>query len=234
MAQIISVDTNSLALKPKNISFAEAASLPTVGITGLQAIRDHGKLPAGGEVLVIGASGGCGFFGVQIAKALGASRVVGICSSKNSLWVKETLGADEVHEYDTTGKNLPTTEKKFDVIYDTVTSPDDYNFEPEGSKLLKEKTGQYVLINGSGWKWVSSIFKSMTGLSYGNSTLFLCKENRADLETIKDMVEKNQIKPVIDEEVQFEEEKIEKAFQKLKSRRTRGKIVILIPSLTQE
>eukprot|EP00298_Acanthocystis_sp_HF-20_P015650 c21212_g1_i2.p1 GENE.c21212_g1_i2~~c21212_g1_i2.p1 ORF type:complete len:169 (+),score=63.70 c21212_g1_i2:92-598(+) len=168
-----------------------------------------------------------------MAKAFGASRVVGVCSSKNSLWVKETLGADEVHEYDTTGKHLPSTEKKFDVIYDTVTSSHDHNFEPEGSKLLKKK-GRYVLINGGAWKMVSMVFKLITRINFGNSTLFLSKVNRADLETIKDMVEKNQVKPFLDEEVPFEDEKIEKAFQKLKSRRTRGKMVVLIPPLAQE
>jgi len=192
LAQLVTVEATRISLKPTNVSFVEAASLATVSVTGLQAIRDHGKFPQGGSVLVIGASGGCGFVAIQIAKALGASRVVGVCSSKNSAWVK-TLGADDVHEYDTTGKKLPTSEK-FDVVYDTVSSPDDFNFETEGINLVKEN-GKYVALNGGGLKWTSYFLQKTFGVTPGKSVLLITQMNTTDLLTIKEMVEKINLKP---------------------------------------
>ena len=89
-----------LAMKPERVSFEEAAATPTSGYTALQAVRDHGKVSAGQNVLVIGASGGVGTFAVQIAKADGA-RVTGVCSAAKADLVR-SIGADEVIDYKTT------------------------------------------------------------------------------------------------------------------------------------
>jgi NADPH:quinone reductase-like Zn-dependent oxidoreductase len=124
IAEFISVPTSALALKSTSVSFVQAAALPCVALTAIQALRTA-KLEPGANVLVIGASGGCGTIGVQMAKALGAANVTAICSSKNETWVR-SLGADNVHMYDTSSDPLPLIESSrvrelgFDVILDTV------------------------------------------------------------------------------------------------------------------
>src|SRR5262249_45836092 len=87
----------SVAMKPANLSFEEAASVAIAGITAFQGLRDKGKVEAGQKVLINGASGGVGTFAVQIAKALGAN-VTGVCSSRNIELVR-SLGADQVIDY---------------------------------------------------------------------------------------------------------------------------------------
>lgn len=79
-AEYALVREEKLAPKPANLAFEQAAVLAISGLTALQGLRDHGKVEAGQEVLVIGASGGVGTYAVQIAKAFGA-QVTGVCSS---------------------------------------------------------------------------------------------------------------------------------------------------------
>ena len=86
-----------LAPKPVNLSFEQAAAVPTSACTALQALRDHGKVKPGQKVLINGASGGVGPFAVQIAKALGAE-VTGVCSTRNVEMVR-SIGADHVIDY---------------------------------------------------------------------------------------------------------------------------------------
>ena len=87
-----------LAKVPPSFSDSENAAIPTVYVTGLEALRNYGGIRKGDSVLVIGASGGCGLAGVQLARALGAGRVVGVCSGKNVGVVMEN-GADAVVDY---------------------------------------------------------------------------------------------------------------------------------------
>src|SRR4051812_10880128 len=70
-AEFATATVKKLALKPANLTFEEAATVPITGTTALQAVRDHGKVKAGQTVLVIGAAGGVGSFAVQIAKGFG-------------------------------------------------------------------------------------------------------------------------------------------------------------------
>ena len=86
-----------LALKPANLTFEQAATVPMAGLVALQAIRDHGKVRAGQTVLINGASGGIGTFAVQIAKALGAE-VTAVASTRN-LDLLRSVGADDVIDY---------------------------------------------------------------------------------------------------------------------------------------
>ena len=119
LAQKTTTKSSLLSLAPSNLSIDAIAAIPTVYVTGLQALRDQGGLQAGGSVLVIGASGGCGLAGVQIAKALGAGRVVGVCSGKNRELVLAN-GADAVVDY--TKENFWDMPEKFDLVYDTATN----------------------------------------------------------------------------------------------------------------
>jgi NADPH:quinone reductase-like Zn-dependent oxidoreductase len=86
-----------LALKPKNLSFEQAAAVPISAVTALQALRNAGRIQAGQEVLVIGAAGGVGAYAVQLAKAFGA-QVTGVCSTAKTDLVR-SIGADHVIDY---------------------------------------------------------------------------------------------------------------------------------------
>lgn len=91
-------ETRYVAAKPSSASWEESAALPLVGMTALQALRDDGELKAGDSVLVNGASGGVGHLAVQLARILGAARVVGTASPKHLDFVR-SLGVDEAIDY---------------------------------------------------------------------------------------------------------------------------------------
>lgn len=100
--------------KPPSISFEQAATIPTAGVTALQALRNHGDLQPGQQVLVNGASGGVGVFTVQVAKALGGV-VTAVCSTANVAQARR-LGADHVIDY--TRDDFTRADTRFDLVVD--------------------------------------------------------------------------------------------------------------------
>jgi NADPH:quinone reductase-like Zn-dependent oxidoreductase len=115
-AEYATVPQKWVALKPNNISYVEAAAIPGSGITALEALRNLGEIKPGQTVLVNGAAGGVGMFGVQIAKAFGAE-VTGVCSRPKIDLVK-SLGADFVIDY--TKEDFTKGNKQYDIIFDAV------------------------------------------------------------------------------------------------------------------
>src|SRR5215813_3870848 len=116
-AQYVCVrESRAVALKPANISFEQAASVPIAAITALQALRDKGHVQAGQNVLINGASGGVGTFAVQIAKSYGAE-VTGVCSTHNVDLVR-SIGADQVIDY--TKEDFAKSGRRFDLFLDNV------------------------------------------------------------------------------------------------------------------
>ncbi len=106
-----------LAAKPANLSFEQAAAVPVSGVTALQALRDAGALQPGQTVLVTGAGGGVGSFAVQIAKALGAAEVTGVCGGAKVELVR-SLGADHVINY--ADEDITSGARQYDLILDTA------------------------------------------------------------------------------------------------------------------
>src|SRR5205823_5908453 len=105
---------SAVAVKPANLTFEEAASIPMAAFTALQALRDKGKVQPGQKVLINGASGGVGSFAVQIAKSFGA-HVTGVCSTRNVDLVR-SLGADGVVDY--TRDDFTRGGRRYDLILD--------------------------------------------------------------------------------------------------------------------
>ena len=111
-AEYVCVPENELALKPANITFAEAAAAPQAALVALQGLRNIGQIQAGQKVMITGASGGNGTFAVQIAKAFGAE-VTAVCSTRNIELVR-SLGADDVIDY--TQEDFAQNGEQFDLI----------------------------------------------------------------------------------------------------------------------
>jgi NADPH:quinone reductase-like Zn-dependent oxidoreductase len=113
---VVAREDRAVVLKPANVTFEQAASLPIAAITALQALRDKGHVQPGQKVLINGASGGVGTFAVQIAKSFGAE-VTGVCSGRNEEMVR-SIGADHVIDY--TKQDFTKSEQLYDLIIDNV------------------------------------------------------------------------------------------------------------------
>jgi len=221
--------------------------LPVAYLSGLQALRDNGGIDMSSDtigddgnksksVLIIGASGGCGIAALQLLKGMNnessevkISRVVAVCSNKNSDFVQKN-GATEVVDY-TNKKELDfffkENEGKFDCVYDCSSGSGgaaDKYFEMS-QPMLKPTIGRYVALNGT----PLTLIKGFLGKLEKNQHLILTKTNSKDLSAICDLLQSANMKPIL-EAKPFTEEDVKAGFQLLKSRRAKGKIVFSISS----
>src|SRR2546423_5034212 len=143
-AEYLAVAADRVALKPANVTFEQAASVPVAAITALQGLRDGGKVQPGQKVLINGASGGVGTFAVQIAKSFG-TEVTGVCSTRNVDLVR-SIGADYVIDY--TKEDFTKTDQRYDLIYDLVG-----NHSFSDRRRILDPNGICVMagIGGAGW-----------------------------------------------------------------------------------
>src|SRR5213080_1112618 len=141
VAEYACTKESALVAKPLELTFDQAASIPVAGLTALQGLRDKGKVQAGQKVLINGASGGVGTFGVQIAKSFGAD-VTGVCSTRNVDLVR-SLGADHVIDY--TKEDFTKSDQRYDVILDNVP-----NHSLSECRRILNPNGKYVMIGGGG------------------------------------------------------------------------------------
>jgi len=135
-------ENDLIAIKPSNMTFEEAATVPIGGLTALRFLKKAG-ITSGHNVLIYGASGSVGIFAVQLARHFGAN-VTAVCSSKNVNLVK-SLGADTVIDY--TSEDFTKQETHFDIIFDAVGKTS----KSACKKLLKPK-GKFVSVSGSAGK----------------------------------------------------------------------------------
>lgn len=214
---------------PSYLSMDEAAALPTAHLSAYQALTRNGFEVAGKRTLVIGASGGCGSAGVQLAKLMGASEVVGVCSGKNADFVKGLgPGADVIIDYTTTTPLKELGPDSCDFIYDTATaSGAGESYRGQAVKMLKPGKGSlFVALNAGIGTWL----KYFTGLMHSSQSMVLTKHRKADLDAICALMSPGESRPVVASTFNFSAEGVEAAFASLKSRRTKGKIIVQFPA----
>jgi len=215
-----------VALKPANMTFEQAASVPVAAITALQGLRDKGKIRPGQKVLINGASGGVGTFAVQIAKSFG-TEVTGVCSTRNLEMVR-SIGADHVIDY--TKEDFTKTDRRYDLIFDLVGN---HSFSERRRILNPNGICVMAGIGGAGWHdgigtrllgelnaYVASRFVSQKFISY------ISQFNKKDMMVLADLMQSGKVTPVIDRTYKLSE--VATALRYLEQGHARGKVVVTL------
>ncbi|HYQ85531.1 MAG TPA: NAD(P)-dependent alcohol dehydrogenase [Rubrobacter sp.] len=222
-AEYVRALEDKLAPKPANLTFEQASVLAIMGSTALQALRDHGKVRPGQEVLVIGASGGVGTYAVQIAKAFGA-RVTGVCSTAKVEMVR-SIGADHVIDYKR--EDFAEGDQRYDVILDI-------GGNSSLSRLRRALTppGTLVIVGGEGGgKWLGGTDRQIRAMMLSPFVgqklgTFVNKENHEDMLVLKELIESGEVTPIIDRTYPLAE--VPEAIRYLEEGHARGKVVISV------
>lgn len=223
LAEFVVVSETGIVAKPSNLSFVEAAAVPVAALTALQGLRDWGSMEPGMRVLINGASGGVGTFAVQIARLLGASRVTGVCSTRNVEQTRQ-LGADHVIDY--TVEDFTLTGERYDLVLD---GPGNRSFRDLRRVLAPGAT--HVLIGGPKGGWVQPIpallkMKLLSMFFDFETATGTAKRRREDLETLGRWLESGDLKSVIDRTHDLEE--VPDALTYQGEFHARGKVVITV------
>jgi NADPH:quinone reductase-like Zn-dependent oxidoreductase len=220
-AEYAATPEGTLALKPANLTFQQAAAIPTSAIAALQALRDAGSIKAGQQVLLIGASGGVGLFAIQIAKSFGAE-VTGVCST-TKVDVIRSLGADQVIDY--TQEDFTQSRQQYDLIL--VMGG---NHSLSQLKQLLRPGGTLVPVGteaGNRWvggkAWIQAMLLSRLKR---HLRPLASQPNQADLQFVAELIEAGKIRPVIDKTFLLSE--VPQAIRYLTAGHARGKIVITV------
>ncbi|KAK6280583.1 hypothetical protein POUND7_020850 [Theobroma cacao] len=203
LAEYTAVEEKLLALKPKNLSFVEAAAIPLAIGTAYEGLEKTG-FSAGKSILVLGGAGGIGTMVIQLAKHVFGASKVAATSSSAKLELLKSLGADLAIDY--TKDNFEDLPEKFDVVYDAVGQSE------RAVKAVKEG-GQVVTIEP---------MKALTAPAFR----FILTSSGAMLERLNPFLENGKVKPVIDPRGTFPFSQTPEAFSYLETGRVTGKIVL--------
>ncbi|TMW61192.1 hypothetical protein Poli38472_013655 [Pythium oligandrum] len=212
-AEYVDIAAEHVSLKPKNMTFQQAAGVPGVGITSYQALVTEGLLKPGHRVLVLGGSSSTGIAGVQIAKALGASFVAATTSTRNLEYVKQ-FGVDQAIDY-TCEKWWDVLEShSIDLIYDCGVEPTAW--DDGAQRVLKKETGYFVTID-----MPITPSESPIGATY---VAFGAKPRHADYLVLTELIETGKLTIPIEKVFAFEE--LLDAVKHQTTGRARGKLII--------
>ena len=217
----------ALVMKPPNVSFEQAASLPLAGLTALQGLRE-GKVQPGQKVLINGATGGVGTFAVQIAKSLGAE-VTAVCSTRNVDLVR-SIGADHVIDY--TKEDFTRSDQRYDVIFDNVAN---HSFaerhrvlDPKGVCVLAGMGGAGVKGGEAIQRIVANLFiaRGLAAFTDQKFAQYMTKVTKQDLIMLGDLTQAGKITPVIERTYKLND--APEALRQLDAGHARGKFVITV------
>jgi NADPH:quinone reductase-like Zn-dependent oxidoreductase len=226
-AEYARVDENKLASKPKNLSFEQAAVIPTSAVTALQGLRDRAHVRPGHKVLIIGASGGVGTYAVQLAKAFGAE-VTAVCSTTKMDLVR-SIGADHVIDY--THDDFALGEQRYDAILDiggnSSLSRLRHALAPKGTLVITggETDGRWL--GGVDRQLRAQMLSPFVSQKLGT---FIAKVNAQDLVVLKELIEAGKVMPVVDRTYPLSQSP--DAIRYLTEGHVRGKLGI-VPDLDQ-
>lgn len=232
--EYIAIHEDDIALKPENLSFEEAASIPLVGLTSYQALTDILQVQKGQKILIQAGAGGVGTFAIQLAKLMGAT--VATTASEAGANLVKSLGADEIINYKT-GKFEEILEN-YDGVFDTL-----------GGEILEKSFeviksgGKIVSVSGLpnarfGKEYGSGFFKTLlfsaashklTALEKKHNVQYMflfMKPSGEQLRKIANFIETGKIKPIIDRVFPFEDAR--KAMEYAESGRAKGKIILKV------
>jgi NADPH:quinone reductase-like Zn-dependent oxidoreductase len=215
----------SVAAKPANLTFEQAAAMPIAAITALQALRDKGKLQAGQKVLINGASGGVGTYAVQIAKALGGD-VTAVCSTRNVATAR-SLGADRVIDY--TQEDFTQGSQHYDLIIDNVGSHSLSDY-----RRVMTPQGILVMVGGPSYDpFLGPLLGSIKAAFVGpfvsqKMGFFLADLSQTDLIVVGQLAAAGKLTSVIDRRYPLSD--TADALRYLEEGHARGKIVITMDS----
>lgn len=222
-AELAAVPEKRIGHMPKDLLFTQAAAIPMAGVTALIAVMHDGRLQPGQDVLVLGASGGVGTFAVQIARALGGN-VSAVCSAGAADLVA-SLGATEVIDYAQT--DVRTLDRRFDLV---VRIGGTLNVR-ELRRLVKPR-GTLAAVGGTGHGGllgpgsVNIRAQMLSPFVRQRLVSVAGKPNGPDLEILAGMIERGELRPVVDRE--FASEDMLEAMLSLEEGHPRGKIVVRV------
>lgn len=209
-AEKVASNVKNMALKPKNLNFVEAASLPLVGSSVIQTLEDSIKLITGQKILIHGGAGGIGSIAIQLAKHLGA--YVTATASKNDMEFAKNLGADEVINYQE--QSFEKVLKDYDAVYDTVGGE-----TLDKSFLVLKKDGILASMKGQPNPELAAKY-GITGIAINTKT------DDLHLKRLTELVESGVVKSQVDKV--FGLDQIKDAFIYKNTAHPKGKIVIQV------
>ena len=212
-----------IAHKPANATFAQAAAVPVAALTALQGLRDKGAVQAGQRVLINGASGGVGLFGVQIAKAFGAE-VTAVCGPRG-ITAARASGADRVIDY--TQEDFTRLDQRFDLVLDVAGTR---SFRQ--CKRVLAPTGTFLVVGGPKDNRFMGPIGHVIGVRLGGwfgrrkTAFFIARFNKADMETLRDLLAAGKLQPIIDRTFALAD--TAEAFRYMGEGHPQGKVVITV------
>jgi NADPH:quinone reductase-like Zn-dependent oxidoreductase len=222
-AELARAREDRLAPKPANLGHEQAAVVAVSGVAALRAVRDHGHVSPGQQVLVIGASGGVGTYAVQLAKAFGAE-VTGVCST-TKVDLVSSLGADRVIDY--SREDFAAGERRYDVILDIGGNSTLRRLRraltPKGTLVIVggETGGRFL--GGFDRQIRAMLLSPFVGQRLGT---FVSSESAENLVALKELIEAGKVIPVIDRTFPLAE--APDAIRYVEQGRARGKVAITI------
>ena len=216
-AEYVCANENTIALKPVNLTFEQAAAVPLAAMTALQGLRDNGNIRPGQKVLINGASGGVGTLAVQIAKAFGAE-VTAVCSTRK-LDIVRSIGADHVIDYikEDFAHNCQQ--------YDLILAVNGYHPISEYLRVLSPE-GTYVVAGGSMVQLFQASLQGRRNSKIGGQKTYVVSlmQSQKDLVFMKELLESGKVVPMIDG--CYPLSKTSEAFWYFEKEHPKGKIVI--------
>jgi NADPH:quinone reductase-like Zn-dependent oxidoreductase len=189
-AEYVCAPDNALALKPANLTFEQAASIPQAGVLAYQGLFDYGNIESEKNILINGAGGGVGTFAIQIAKSIGA-QITGVDSHEKLEMLKE-LGAD--HTIDYKQEDFTKTGMHYDLIIDNVA-----NRSLADYKRALNPGGIFVMVGGSMSTILQAMFFSKLLSVFGNKKLeILAHKPNKDLSALIELYNSGAYKPILE------------------------------------